>query len=218
VILVAVVSSTQAVMTKRFCNVASAISLVVCVATGWLWVKSYRAGVAGRGRLILNFGNQMWMVQCDSGHVAVLRSPDLVKATQDDLQVCANARSVRNEDLEWSGLTGIADDGTKNIIRWDPFRRCTLTQGSELLNNQLMITFLESQIGLLEKECGSPAPPDRDQVQLVEDLIAFHLTALGRLETHLGAGGLSERDRPLVPLFQRWLNAARKVKDRARDL
>ena len=35
----------------------------------------------------------------------------------------------------------------------------------------------------------------------VEDLIAFHLTALDRLESHLEPGGLSERDRPLVPLF-----------------
>ena len=90
-------------MTSRLCTVAAAISLVACVATGWLWVKSYRAGVSGRGRLILNFGNQMWMVRCDSGHVAVLRSPDLVKATQDDLQVCANARSMRNDDLSLAG-------------------------------------------------------------------------------------------------------------------
>jgi len=49
-------------------------------------------------------------------------------------------------------------------------------------------------------------------------LIAFHLTALERMERHLGAGGLSENDRPLVPLFQRWLSAARKVKERAREL
>lgn len=75
-----------------------------------------------------------------------------------------------------------------------------------------MASFLECQIGLLEQE---PASPDAAEV---DDLIAFHLTALERLESHLGPGGLSERDRPLLPLFQRWLRAAGKVKDLARNL
>lgn len=75
-----------------------------------------------------------------------------------------------------------------------------------------MVTVLESQIGLLERESVSP---DRAEV---EDLIAFTLTALTRLETHLGTGGLSERDRPLVPLFRRWLIAARNVKELAKGL
>lgn len=75
-----------------------------------------------------------------------------------------------------------------------------------------MTTILESQIGLLERE---PLSPDRAEV---EDLIAFALTALARLEMHLGPGGLSERDRPLVPLFQRWLTAARHVKELAKGL
>lgn len=76
-------------------------------------------------------------------------------------------------------------------------------------NNQGMVNFLESQIGLLERESGSPDPE-------IEDLIAFYLIALERLENHLGSGGLSEKDRPLVPLFQRWLSAAGKVKEMAR--
>ena len=68
-------------------------------------------------------------------------------------------------------------------------------------------------IGLLERDSVSP---DRAEV---EDLIAFTLTApYSRPETHLGAGGLSERDRPLVPLFQRWLIAARNVKELAKSL
>jgi hypothetical protein len=75
-----------------------------------------------------------------------------------------------------------------------------------------MTTVLESQIGLLEREAVSP---DRAEV---EDVIAFALTALLRLETHLGPGGLSERDRPLVPRFQRWLIAARNVKELAKNL
>ncbi|HEY2586599.1 MAG TPA: hypothetical protein VGI81_12620 [Tepidisphaeraceae bacterium] len=75
-----------------------------------------------------------------------------------------------------------------------------------------MTAVLESQIGLLEREPVSPEVPE------VEDLIAFALTALARLERHLGLGGLSERDRPLVPLFQRWLAAAGKVKELARTL
>jgi hypothetical protein len=76
----------------------------------------------------------------------------------------------------------------------------------------MMVTFLESQIGLLEREAVSP------DAREVEDLIAFYLTALERLESHLGPGGLSELDRPLVPLFQRWLVAAAKVKELARSL
>jgi hypothetical protein len=81
-----------------------------------------------------------------------------------------------------------------------------------------MDAFLESQIGLLERGSESVAPPDAERARLVEDLIAFHLTALERMEKHLGPGGLSERDRPLVPLFQRWLSAARKVKELVREL
>jgi hypothetical protein len=82
-----------------------------------------------------------------------------------------------------------------------------------------MVAFLESQISLLET--GSElAPPlqDCEHARLVEDLIAFHLTALERLEGHLGIGGLTENGRPFVPLFQRWLNAARKVKLLAKEL
>lgn len=75
-----------------------------------------------------------------------------------------------------------------------------------------MASFLESQIGLLERERISP------DIREVEDLIAFYLTALERLESHLGAGGLSERDRPLVALFQRWLSAAGKVKEMVRSI
>jgi hypothetical protein len=75
-----------------------------------------------------------------------------------------------------------------------------------------MLHFLESQIGLLER--GAPSPDERE----VEDLIAFHITALDRLESHLDPHGLSEADRPLVPLFQRWLSAAKQVKEAARNL
>ena len=73
-----------------------------------------------------------------------------------------------------------------------------------------MATFLESQIGLLEQEAVvSPGTAE------VADLIAFSLTALERLESHLGPGGLSEHDRPLALLFQRRLSAAGKVKEMA---
>lgn len=74
-----------------------------------------------------------------------------------------------------------------------------------------MTSVLESQIGLLERE---PMSHDRAEV---EDLIAFTLTALSRLESHLGLGGLSELDRPLVPLFRRWLIAAGNVKELAQS-
>ena len=75
-----------------------------------------------------------------------------------------------------------------------------------------MSNFLESQIGLLERE----AFPSN--AQEVDDLIAFQLTTLERLESHISRGGLSENDRSLIPLFQRWLASARKVKERARNL
>ena len=88
------------------------------------------------------------------------------------------------------------------------------------LNNSAMVAFLESQLKFLESrsEADSQTLPNAERVQLVEDLIAFHLTALERLEKHLTAKGLSERDRPLVPLFQRWLKEARRVKDLAKEL
>lgn len=87
-------------------------------------------------------------------------------------------------------------------------------------DNPGMVAFLESQIGLLETESESfdPAPSGEGRARLAEDLIAFHLTALERLEGHLGPGGLSQGDRPLVPLFRRWLGSARKVKELARSL
>ncbi len=81
-----------------------------------------------------------------------------------------------------------------------------------------MVAFLDSQISLLEAESEpSRAVPGSEHVRLVEDLLVFHLTALERLEGHLGIGGLSERDRPLMPLFQRWLRAAHNVKARAME-
>ena len=75
-----------------------------------------------------------------------------------------------------------------------------------------MVKFLESELGLLENE------PMSSDVAQVEDLIAFQLIALARLETWLGPGGLSESDRPMVPLFQRWLIVARKIKQMAQSL
>jgi hypothetical protein len=72
-----------------------------------------------------------------------------------------------------------------------------------------MVKFLESELGLLETE------PISSDVPQVEDRIAFQLIALERLEARLGAGGLSESDRPLVSLFHRWLMVARKLKETA---
>lgn len=75
-----------------------------------------------------------------------------------------------------------------------------------------MSGFLDSQLGLLERQTGSP------NVQEVEDLIAFHLTTLERLESHLGSEGILETHRRLVPLFQRWLSSARNTKQLVRTL
>ena len=83
-----------------------------------------------------------------------------------------------------------------------------------------MVAFLDSQIGLLETglETFGSVAPDAEGARLVEDLIAIHLTTLDAWRG-TSSGGISEPDRFLVPLFQRWLNAAaRKVKESAKSL
>jgi hypothetical protein len=51
-----------------------------------------------------------------------------------------------------------------------------------------------------------------DEVQHIEDMIAIHLGVFTALESHVGEDGLTAAHRPLVPLYQRWLETARRIK------
>jgi hypothetical protein len=52
----------------------------------------------------------------------------------------------------------------------------------------------------------------------VEDLIAIHLAIFEALQRHIGEHGLTAAHRPLVPLFQRWLETARRIKGTISEL
>jgi len=82
-----------------------------------------------------------------------------------------------------------------------------------------MVTVLESHLSLLEHEAeGAPESTMSERVERTQDLISLHLAVYEALERHIGGGGLTEAHRPLVPLFQRWLHAARRIVDAAREL
>lgn len=74
-----------------------------------------------------------------------------------------------------------------------------------------MATVLESHLALLERAAGVPADAAlTERVGGVEDLIALHTAVFEAMERRLGQDGLNEGHRALVPLFRRWLEAARR--------
>jgi hypothetical protein len=74
------------------------------------------------------------------------------------------------------------------------------------------MSILESHLELLEREVGvHPNSSAAESAIAVEDAISVHLALFDVLERRIGTGGLSEQHRPLVPLFQRWLDAARRI-------
>ena len=75
-----------------------------------------------------------------------------------------------------------------------------------------MPSILESHLELLEKEAAPQISDAQDEVKRVEQMIAIHLTVFNLLEDQIGDEGLTESHRPLVPLFQRWLETARQIK------
>lgn len=82
-----------------------------------------------------------------------------------------------------------------------------------------VVAALESHLSLLERE--SQIPPGvstLDQAKLIQDLVALHLAVFDGLERRLGSEGLTESHRPMVPLFRRWLQTARRLIVWARDL
>lgn len=110
-------------MGKRFGTVAAAVMLLFCGWIGWFWYQSYRGvdhiDTAGRGRLELNIGGQMYTLRCDPGHLLILRTPDLVRPTPADVRVCDLSQQMRNDELEWGGWTWTNDDGSAYIVQWD---------------------------------------------------------------------------------------------------
>src|SRR5687768_11461166 len=53
---------------------------------------------------------------------------------------------------------------------------------------------------------------------LLERLVTLHAAVYEVMEAQLSPGGLKESDRPLVPLFRRWLDTARQTVAAARQL
>lgn len=82
-----------------------------------------------------------------------------------------------------------------------------------------MVALLESHLSLLEHEAeGTSEMTISERVDRTQDLISLHLGVYEAMEHHIGEGGLTEANRPLVPLFQRWLHTARRIVDTAREL
>lgn len=82
-----------------------------------------------------------------------------------------------------------------------------------------MVAVLESHLSLLEREAETPSGTNvAERAGFIEDLIALHLAVFEGIERHLGEDGLTEVHRFMVPLFRRWVHAARSMIVTARDL
>ena len=73
-----------------------------------------------------------------------------------------------------------------------------------------MPSALESHLELLEREAHA-APRAGQAPGALEELIALHTGLYEVMERRIGPGGLSEGHRPLVPMFRRWLDTARRL-------
>jgi hypothetical protein len=82
-----------------------------------------------------------------------------------------------------------------------------------------MVAVLESHLSLLEQEANTPSATNAaERTAFVEDVIALHLAVFEAMERHLGADGLTESHRFMVPLYRRWIHSARLMIVTARDL
>jgi hypothetical protein len=82
-----------------------------------------------------------------------------------------------------------------------------------------MPTILESHLSLLEGQAEiDPAATPATRASAIQDLLSLHTAFFDVLERRLGSDGVTEADRPLVPLFQRWLTTARRIAPTARAL
>lgn len=89
----------------------------------------------------------------------------------------------------------------------------------------MMTTALEPHLALLEQASQDVAAADPVAATVasgagadrLDELIALHVSLFEVMERRLGTDGLSECHRPLVPLYQRWLETARRFRDQARD-
>lgn len=82
-----------------------------------------------------------------------------------------------------------------------------------------MASVLESHLALLEREAevrmDSTGP---ERARLLEDVVSLHTAVYEAIERRIAGEGLTEADRPLVPLFRRWLSAARRILQSAGEL
>ena len=82
-----------------------------------------------------------------------------------------------------------------------------------------MESVLEPHLALLERQAESRSGASAaERAGALEDVVSLHTAVYQVMERHLGEQGLTEAHRPLVPLFRRWLHAARGIVAAARDL
>ena len=75
-----------------------------------------------------------------------------------------------------------------------------------------MVSILEPHLELLEREAGScRGSTPAEQASVVTDLAALHVALYSALERQIGPHGVTEAHRPLVPLFRRWIDTARRI-------
>jgi hypothetical protein len=82
-----------------------------------------------------------------------------------------------------------------------------------------MTSALEAHIAVVEREAQlPPGATIEDRASALEDLITIHRSVFEIMDRRIGPDGLSEVHRPFIPLFQRWIDAARQIVVRAREL
>lgn len=75
-----------------------------------------------------------------------------------------------------------------------------------------MASVLETYLSAVEHDTAvTEVASLADRAQSIEEIIAMHTALLKAMERRLGDQGIQEKHRPLIPLFQRWTLAARRI-------
>jgi hypothetical protein len=76
----------------------------------------------------------------------------------------------------------------------------------------------ESYVALTEQDPHTvPSMSLEERALLLEDRVAVHTSLFHAMESRIGPDGLTEAHRPLIPLYQRWMAAARQLVVQARE-
>jgi hypothetical protein len=81
-----------------------------------------------------------------------------------------------------------------------------------------MTSIFEPYLALAER--ADPTAADRsmeERAAILEDRVAAHMGVFDAMQRRIGDQYLTQLHRPLIPLYQRWMNAAREMVARARE-